>query len=119
MNSYSFTVDTPFPLAIAFDSTSDSLTVRQLIPSFDMSITQINPIRLVPTTLSTSLLRSPDSTSDTTSIDFGYITIDQARHILLLDRQDRMSFQLPLVGLWLKNVLSPTHPSLQTLCKRY
>jgi hypothetical protein len=69
---------------------------RQLVPSLKIRAQPINPLRLVPTSLSFDLLK--DKSTDNQLL-FGYVTIDQARHVLPLSTDDRMVSQLPLIGL--------------------
>ncbi|KAI8611319.1 hypothetical protein BC830DRAFT_667072 [Chytriomyces sp. MP71] len=106
----------PFEITIAYNLKSEMTIARSLLPSYKFHFNPIHPIRIVQTNLSQSL-SSPTSYEDSKTIEYGYIdpiamhllfskiitsrfmTIDQARQVLLLAHNDKIAHELPLVGL--------------------
>ncbi|KAI9337964.1 hypothetical protein BDR26DRAFT_919557 [Obelidium mucronatum] len=111
-------IKAPFPIIIQFDHEKQLLIGRQLIPSYKLLISPINSIRIVPTTSYLNVIATLGS-HDSSSMDFGYLTIDQARHVLLLTQDDKLAFQLPLIGIWIKNASGVTTVDVQYICTRF
>lgn len=107
----------PFPLCMGYRETGiqSQMSAIQLTPAINLSLFGINPIRLVPARMSHELLNNTDGES----MSFGYVTIDQARHILPLESTDPVLHMLPLIGIWVKNVPEPTDSAIQTLLSKY
>lgn len=79
---------------------------RLLVPGWNIRLTPIRPLRVVPTTLATDLMnRRSDSNPD-----MGYITIDQSRTVLPLTAQDPTIRELPLFGIWLSGISQVSDP---------
>ncbi|TPX65721.1 hypothetical protein SpCBS45565_g04916 [Spizellomyces sp. 'palustris'] len=93
------------------------LKCQALIPDVTLRAHPINPMMIVPTTLTTDLLKPSYVAGE--QVDSGYVTIDQARHVLTLTCNDPMATSLPLAGIWVKGVRHIRDPSVQCACIRY
>ncbi|KAI8916555.1 hypothetical protein DFJ77DRAFT_509964 [Powellomyces hirtus] len=91
----------------------EELQYSLFVPDVILRITPIYPLRLIPSAVASVLLRPG---MDKPSI--GYITIDQARHILALSSSDPEVSSIPLVGIWVAD-LSIKDPKVQSACFRY
>ncbi|KAI8927399.1 hypothetical protein BC831DRAFT_510942 [Entophlyctis helioformis] len=86
------------------------------IPAFKLDVFPIHPLRVVPTQLAHELLEPDDTPLDRV----GFMSIDQARHLYLLEALDSSAPKLPLIGLWFKyNNASILDPRIQATCLRY
>ncbi|KAI8846813.1 hypothetical protein BC829DRAFT_258138 [Chytridium lagenaria] len=92
-------------------------SLRHLVPDVKMEITPIHPLLLVPSALSTSLLVESEEAPD--QVSYGYVTIDQSRHILPLTATDKDVEALPLIGIWIKNVGNPKSSMVYSLCCQF
>ncbi|KAJ3038339.1 hypothetical protein HDV00_000760 [Rhizophlyctis rosea] len=75
----------------------------------------IHPLRIVPTTLAVDCLNAAEDEE----FRAGYLTIDQARHVLLLLDGDPFVKDCPLVGIWTQNAQTIRHPSVHNACLRF
>ncbi|KAJ3387804.1 hypothetical protein HDU84_000544 [Entophlyctis sp. JEL0112] len=107
-----------FPTLLELDMHKNIMTARQIVPSFKLHPTPINSLRIVPTKLSLSLMQ-PELEPEADSIDFGYTTIDQARHILFLAKNDKAAWDLPLIGMWFKNAESSCSLDVQHIIAKF
>ncbi|KAJ3100356.1 hypothetical protein HDU97_002274 [Phlyctochytrium planicorne] len=92
-----------------------SMMLRHLVPDVKLEMTPIYPLLLVPTSLSTTLLVE----GETPDVSFGYVTVDQSRHILPLLATDPNLEQLPLIGIWIKNAADAKSTIVKALCCQY
>ncbi|KAL3895351.1 MAG: hypothetical protein SGCHY_004752 [Lobulomycetales sp.] len=89
---------------------------RQLVPSLVLNFNPIPRIPLLTPRLYSTCLDAFDATNgsagavtDSNGVSrppdrcWGFISIDQTRHILPLTRDDPMSQKLPLIGIWIYN----------------
>ncbi|KAJ3323604.1 hypothetical protein HDV06_001628 [Boothiomyces sp. JEL0866] len=92
-----FDVHTPFPIYAYVVFTPNEMDYfpkfYSIIPFFTLEIYPVHPIRIVNTELSFKLVAGLKET------EFGYISIDQARQLFLLENNDPLSFKIPLVGM--------------------
>ncbi|KND04479.1 uncharacterized protein SPPG_00206 [Spizellomyces punctatus DAOM BR117] len=93
------------------------LKCQALIPDVILRAHLINPLMIVPTTLTTDLLKPLSVAGE--QVDSGYVAIDQARHVLTLTCNDPMATSLPLAGIWVKGARHIRDPSVQCACIRY
>ncbi|KAJ3281664.1 hypothetical protein HK104_011348, partial [Borealophlyctis nickersoniae] len=93
-----------------------SATYRTVLPSINLRFVPIYPLRMVPTTLLSDLL---DINTSESPFNMGYVTIDQARHVLALLPTDPSVQRLPLVGLWVRNAVDVRDRNVQSACMRY
>ncbi|KAJ3218315.1 hypothetical protein HDU67_006087 [Dinochytrium kinnereticum] len=103
------------------DAIPMELSLRHLVPDIRMEITPIHPLLLVPTALSASLLMESNSATEEhdVGVTSGYVTIDQSRHILPLSASDGKVFELPLIGIWVKNANNPKSAAVHSLCCQF
>jgi hypothetical protein len=101
------------------------------------SLQRINPLRIIPTTLATALRerhgRAPNqSTSAIADGGFrrntpterpegtsGFLTMDEARRLLLVHASDVKAYSQPLVGVWLAGVHSATDAYARAQYERF
>ncbi|KAJ3275159.1 hypothetical protein HDV01_001298 [Terramyces sp. JEL0728] len=110
-------VYTPFPIYANVLFTPNEMDYYPkyfvAVPSFTLEIYPIHPIRIVNTDLSFKLVAGVKQTT------FGYISIDQARQLFLLDCSDPLALKIPLVGIWCTNLPSITDQLLHSLLVKY
>ncbi|KAJ3307426.1 hypothetical protein HDV03_000074 [Kappamyces sp. JEL0829] len=71
---------------------------RVIVPNISIEMYPIHPLRLVNTTLSHRLLSKP-----LLAREFGLMSIDQARQLFLMERDDPLEASVPTIGLWYKS----------------
>ncbi|KAL5039542.1 hypothetical protein BDV3_002874 [Batrachochytrium dendrobatidis] len=109
-----------FPLIAEsfFDMSSKQVWLQAIfaIPYVKIDAAQIHPLRIVSTSLSHELFTLECLESPT----YGFMSLDQARHLYLLEECDSKSKVLPLIGLWFKSVnTSLVDPYVHAACIQY
>ena len=85
---------------------SVTLKSSRIIPKISFNINQIPSIRVVPNLLWNDLVLQNDGDA----IRHGYMTIDQARHVLMLQDNDGHIPSWSMIGFWIKGVTSIQDP---------
>ncbi|TPX30364.1 hypothetical protein SmJEL517_g06054 [Synchytrium microbalum] len=106
------------PCFVVSTMVDDELTLeyKQVCPAVTIRYIPIAPLRLVPGTLTSDLVKRQDSSEP---FRMGYITIDNARMILPIVSSDPMKTELPLAGIWIKNVITIKDPRVYLACTKF
>ncbi|TPX40999.1 hypothetical protein SeMB42_g05783 [Synchytrium endobioticum] len=92
------------------------LEYKQICADISMRYIPIAPLRLVPGTLTAQVTHRQNTAQP---FQMGYITIDHARMVLPITASDPMRRQLPLVGIWVKNVHGVKDNRIYMACVKY
>ncbi|KAH6588864.1 hypothetical protein BASA50_010433 [Batrachochytrium salamandrivorans] len=109
-----------FPLLVDafFDMTSGQVKLDGMaaVRHVSIEVSHIRALRIVATSLAheLSLTDYYGATSN------GFMSIDHARHLYLLEELDAKAKELPLIGLWFKSQFATiSSPYIHTACIRY
>ncbi|KAJ3125168.1 hypothetical protein HK098_000542 [Nowakowskiella sp. JEL0407] len=102
-----------FPLCCVYADSNKTITFRNIVPAQPIQYTPIHPLRLVSTLLTNELILKGDG------VEFGYAAIDQARQVLPVRSSDTRLRDLPLVGIYAKNLDTPTDPLIHKFLLRF
>jgi hypothetical protein len=92
-----------------------SLRLEALVPTLALQATPLYALNILRSPLSDSLRAS----AMRAQLRSGYLTMDQGRKLVVLGETDPMTFQVPLVGVWVSGVRNVTDAYAWAACVRF
>jgi SCL-interrupting locus protein N-terminus len=85
-----------------------------MLPNYNLEMYPIHPLRVVNASFSHKLLNNSEDIPS-----FGFISIDQARQLYPLAKDDPLAKSIPLIGIWIKGISSISDKLVQNACFQY
>ena len=82
----------------------DCISACRILPNILFKLNQIPSIKMIPNRLYEDILFKSKSETSLESIQFGFMTMDQARHLLLLSCNDSQLLSLSMIGIWVSGM---------------
>eukprot|EP01135_Chromosphaera_perkinsii_P005661 Nk52_evm32s356 gene=Nk52_evmTU32s356 len=99
--------------------TSIGLSLELIVPSCSLSFTPINSTCMANCRLAKYLDLSSQVPESEVIPEWGYLTLDAHGNVLPLYCDQEESFERPIAGVWIKDIVDVTHPFVWAACLRY
>lgn len=92
------------------------VSCHHLLPTGPLSLAPLNLLRVLPTVLSDQAARGVLADHRPA---FGFLTLDQARRLVLLQPSESRLIDCPVVGVWLSGCAAPCDPAVYAAAARF
>ena len=101
--------------AVSADGASMLLRFEALVPTLSLQATPLYALSVLRSPLADSLREL----SMRSQLRTGYLTMEQSRKLVVLSETDPKCFEVPLVGVWVSGVPSPSDPYVWAAAVRF